>query len=370
MSVSKSKVGGVMKSIALVMIVKDESKVLARCLESAKEYVDDMIVLDTGSADNTIDIARSYGARVYEAPWQDDFAQARNTALKYSNCDYNLVLDADEYIEKWNKKLVSNFLESASKKIGMLKILSDFSASNGTDTSWSYISRLFPNGIYYKGIIHEQLDSDLPRQILPIEVRHDGYHQERIGKDKKARNIPLLKKVLEQDPQNVYYRYKLAMDYKGMGDYDTACQHLDEIYQSIDHHSAIYISLIVDYIYLLMDCKQYELALKIIEKEKDYIHKDSGFYFVSGLLYIKLILSDVKKYIAYFNEIEKSFLKCLEIGESTRNGGVIGTGSFAAWYNLGVFYEMTKQMDRAKECYQKASEYNYTPAVDRLKKLG
>lgn len=359
-----------MKSIALVMIVKDESKVLGRCLESVKEYADDMIVLDTGSADDTIDIARSHGARVYESAWQDDFAQARNTALKYSNCDYNLVLDADEYIEKWDKKTISNFLESDSPKIGQVKILSDFSTSNGTDTSWSYISRIFPNGIYYKGIIHEQLNSDLPRQILPIEVRHDGYHQERINKDKKARNIPLLKKALEQNPKNAYYRYKLAMDLKGTDDYNAACQHLDRIYQSINRHSSIYIPLVIDYIYLLIDCKQYESALSIIEKEKTYIDNDSGFYFVSGLLYVKLILSDVKKYISYFHEIEKSFLKCLEIGESTDNGGVIGTGSFAALYNLGVFYEMTKQIDRAKECYQKASEYDYNPAVDRLKKLG
>ena len=95
-----------MKSIALVMIVKNEKKVLGRCLESVKNYVDDIIVLDTGSSDSTIDIARSYRARLYQWEWQNDFSKARNEALKYSKCDYNLSLDADDYIIKPFEKAI------------------------------------------------------------------------------------------------------------------------------------------------------------------------------------------------------------------------------------------------------------------------
>ena len=362
------KVKGVyMNSIALVMIVKNEEKFLSRCLESVKPYLDDIIVLDTGSEDQTQDIARSHGARIFEAKWQDDFAYARNTALSHSKCDFNLVLDADEFIVKWDKEAVSAFMDK--QEIGKIKIISHFSSSDGTDTAWSYISRLFPNGISYKGIIHEQLDSHLPREIIPIEVNHDGYHREATEKNKSSRNIPLLKKALSQDPKNTYYRYKLSMDYKGIGNYQAACGHMNKAYASVDRNSTIYSSLVVDYIYLLMNIKDYESALKIIEKEQNYIGNSSGFYFVSGLLYVKLILSDVKKYINYFNRIESSFIKCLQIGEDTGDGGVVGTGSFAALYNLGVFYEMTKKIPEAIECYEKAATYEYAPAIERLKKL-
>ncbi len=356
-----------MKSIALVMIVKNEEKLLSRCLESVKPYVDDMIVLDTGSEDQTPDVARSHGARVFDAKWQDDFAHARNTALSHSKCDFNLALDADEYIVKWDKNAVSAFMEKPV--IGKIKIISRFNSSDGTDTAWTYISRLFPNGVSYKGIIHEQLDSNLPRLIVPIEVHHEGYHREVTGKNKSSRNIPLLEKALSEDPENAYYRYKLSMDYKGIGDYQAACRHMDKAYTAITRNSSVYSALVVDYIYLLMEIKDYTSALRIIEQEQNYIGNHSGFYFVAGLLYVKLILSDVKKYIRYFKEIENSFLKCLEIGENTDDSGVVGTGSFAALYNLGVFYEMTKRVPEAMKCYEKAAAYDYAPAIERLKKL-
>src|SRR5690349_20790912 len=84
--------------LALVMIVRDEAARIARCLDSARPLVDDIVVLDTGSRDDTAAIARVHGARVFAFDWCDDFAAARNAALDYSGADWNLVLDADEWI--------------------------------------------------------------------------------------------------------------------------------------------------------------------------------------------------------------------------------------------------------------------------------
>ena len=80
------------------MIVKNEARSLARCLDSVAPWVDKMIVLDTGSTDDTIAIARAHGAEVYERRWTNDFAAARNAALAHSDADWNLVLDADEWL--------------------------------------------------------------------------------------------------------------------------------------------------------------------------------------------------------------------------------------------------------------------------------
>ncbi|NEQ17165.1 MAG: glycosyltransferase family 2 protein, partial [Moorea sp. SIO3E2] len=77
------------------MIVKDEEESLPQCLSSVKDVVDEMVVLDTGSTDRTIEVAQSYGARVYQFEWCNDFAAARNQALKYVQGEWVLVLDAD-----------------------------------------------------------------------------------------------------------------------------------------------------------------------------------------------------------------------------------------------------------------------------------
>ena len=88
-----------MTRLALVMIARDEARAIARTLESARPFVDRMIVLDTGSVDATREIARGCGAEVHDFAWCDDFAAARNAALAHSDADWNLVLDADEWIE-------------------------------------------------------------------------------------------------------------------------------------------------------------------------------------------------------------------------------------------------------------------------------
>ncbi|MDR1840660.1 MAG: glycosyltransferase [Holophagales bacterium] len=94
--------------ISLAMIVKNEEGMLAHCLESVKALVDEIIVVDTGSTDKTIDIAREFGARVYPFKWCDDFSAARNESLKYCKGDWVLILDADEAIDALDHEKIKN----------------------------------------------------------------------------------------------------------------------------------------------------------------------------------------------------------------------------------------------------------------------
>ena len=97
-----------MKKIGLVMIVKNESRSLDKCLISAKKLVDEIYITDTGSTDNTLEIAQKYNAHISEFKWCNDFSAARNFALRQSSCDWNLVLDADEYLVSGNRKDILN----------------------------------------------------------------------------------------------------------------------------------------------------------------------------------------------------------------------------------------------------------------------
>jgi glycosyltransferase involved in cell wall biosynthesis len=83
-------------TISLCMIVKNEESCLVRCMKSVRDHVDEIIIVDTGSMDNTVEIAESYGARVYHHPWENDFSKHRNQSLSYATGDWIFQLDADE----------------------------------------------------------------------------------------------------------------------------------------------------------------------------------------------------------------------------------------------------------------------------------
>ncbi|HSU72501.1 MAG TPA: glycosyltransferase [Candidatus Binatia bacterium] len=102
-----------MTSLSLCMIVKNEEKWLPQCLEAAKPFVDEIIIVDTGSADTSIDIAKSFGATVIELPWDHDFATAKNAALEKATKDWILVLDADEKMTADDFKKLKYTIETA-----------------------------------------------------------------------------------------------------------------------------------------------------------------------------------------------------------------------------------------------------------------
>ena len=95
-------------TVSLCMIVKDEEKYLARCLQSAKTIVDEMIVVDTGSSDRTKELATIFGAKVFDFAWENDFSSARNYSLSKASGDWILVLDADEMISEKDQPFLCN----------------------------------------------------------------------------------------------------------------------------------------------------------------------------------------------------------------------------------------------------------------------
>ena len=135
--------------LALVLIARNEARGLARCLTSAAPYVDRMLVLDTGSTDDTADIAAACGARVHHFAWQNDFSAARNRALELADADWSLVLDADEWIESGGECL-RDWTAGAPPRLGVVCIHSDFDTSgpDGPGRNRSWMTRLLPRGTY------------------------------------------------------------------------------------------------------------------------------------------------------------------------------------------------------------------------------
>ncbi len=157
----------------LVVIAKNESRCIERCLRSAQPYVNRMLVLDTGSTDGTPELARACGAEVHFFDWIDDFSAARNRALELADADWSLFLDADEWIDPQSEFHWSP--QAGPAQLGLVRMMT-IDQSSGMDlpvSSW--LPRLLPRGVRYEGRIHEQPASELPRFRSGLIVMHDGY---------------------------------------------------------------------------------------------------------------------------------------------------------------------------------------------------
>ncbi|MFS0555829.1 glycosyltransferase [Brevibacillus sp. 179-C9.3 HS] len=350
-----------MSMISLVMIVKNEEYHLRKCLLSAKESVDELIVVDTGSTDQTKQIAVECGAKVYDFAWTDSFAEARNFALEQASGDWILVLDADEYLEPGSSALIKEFV-SGPPAIGRINIISKYLDNGEVRYARSPISRLFPKGVTYKGDIHEQVVSDLPHRLTLITVNHDGYYQT----NKTERNIPILQKELQKDQNNPYLLMQLAREFKNKQDYVEADRYYSRAYPYLSKEDGYYPDFIVEYIYNLMKIGLLETGYQVIQMEKDNLTTFPDFHFCLGMFYMDYVLSNIAAHIDKLSLIEGSFLACLELGDQRGQGGVIGTGSFLASYNLGVYYEVVGDTPKAIHYYTLSAEKDYSKAKERL----
>jgi glycosyltransferase involved in cell wall biosynthesis len=346
------------------MIVKNEARCLARCLKSIAPVVDEMIVVDTGSTDGTIAIAKDFNAKISHFNWVDDFSAARNFSLDQSTGGWILILDADEYAAKNLGQEIREFIQS-EPAIGRLKIVSDFRRNGNTLRSQSFVSRLFPRGARFQGRIHEQVVSPLPRKNLRAELWHDGY----LATQKSDRNIKLLSAELEQQPDNAYLRYQLAIEYTALDRTEDACRCLQRAFATVTFADPFAPNVVVDLLYSAMTLRKFDVGIDAIAKSEKQLDDFPDFHLARGLFYMNLIRSNTARFINELPKIEQSFQRCLALGETDKYKSVLGSGTFLANYNLGVFYNVFGNTAGARKCFESAAAQGYAPAAEMLKRL-
>lgn len=199
-----------MNNVCLVVIARNEERSIERCLKSFSKHVDRMLVLDTGSSDNTIALAKSAGARIGAFKWCDNFSAARNAALKLAGADWHLVADADEWLQSGGEFL-RGLCQGASDQMGKVLIHNEVDAPGHSGVVSARLPRLLPGHVRYRGSIHEQPDSLLPMVDIPLVFGHDGYCDEQ-RKKKSGRNEQLLRAAIVADPKNPYLLYQLGCE--------------------------------------------------------------------------------------------------------------------------------------------------------------
>jgi len=326
--------------VTLVMIARDEARHMQRALASALPWVDDALVLDTGSRDDTVRLAREAGARVEHFPWVNDFSAARNAALALAGADWHLVLDADEWIADGGPAIAA-LRRQAPNFVGQLRVDSQQDSATGASVAPSWLSRVLPGTVRYAGLVHEQPQHALPVRRLAVAVGHDGYLANALAA-KAGRNAHLLQQALAQAPNDAYLWYQLGKDHDV---YERYAQALD----CLDRAAALTMppepgwlhDLTVRSLHALKRCGRHAEALQRAEAGLSRWAQSPDFFFALGDLLLDWAANEPERAPELVPLIETAWQRCLALGERPDlEGAVAGRGSHLAATNLALLHAL------------------------------
>ncbi len=306
--------------LSVAMIVKDEEHNLERALNSIRDVVDEIVIVDTGSTDRTVEIARKYTDKVYFHPWKNDFSEARNNSLKYPTCEWVLIYDADEEASEEFKQGIREFLQGLSKDINTVYLPTisyldwDFQRTEVASTP-----RIFRNGtVYYQNIVHNQ-PVYKPRVVnANFPIVHYGYIWTRkLKKQKYDRTATLIREQLrncKSESDKLYYLVQLYKTEKTGGPKHLAAQVGYETYQLLRKVSKVP-AIALEFAYLfgmeLATTGLYDMAQELLERVIQAVPEYPDPYF--GMVFLSYKKEDWKDLL----EWREKFIKKIE--EASKN---------------------------------------------------
>lgn len=326
-------------SVSLCMIVKDEEKCLERCLTSVQSFVSEMIIVDTGSVDGTVEICKRFGAKIIHHVWNEDFAEARNIGIDHASGEWILWLDADEEW-KCTQDDLSTLLKTNEVTVLSVPVVNYHGESEPVNEHDAFILhqyRLFKNtpSIRFDNPIHEMLRLHNNHKIITlshhdISIHHYGYLKDNVKrKQKSLRNINLLLKEAEKSPDKPWTTFHLASEYASIQQFADAFHLINKAILQFIQMEKMPPSIFYRLKYgILIETNNIEGAWPAIEKAillyPDYV--DLHFY---------------KGYILYhlgaYEESIKTFQHCLNLGENHGEHIILkGTGSFRALHYIDL----------------------------------
>lgn len=210
------------------MIVKNEEELLANCLDSIKDLADEIVIVDTGSTDRTVEIAKAYGARIYHYEWHNDFSAARNVSIEYGTGDWICIIDADEELVIEDLATLKKTLYTSEYRALSISVY-NYSQGEAQYTSFLPSVRFFRRETMarYEGIVHNMLRLPDDEEVLrsPVRFNHYGYG---LSKEKMARKVERTKSMLlqqlEENPDYGFAHFNMAQILRGEQDVPTADQ--------------------------------------------------------------------------------------------------------------------------------------------------
>jgi len=336
-------------TISLAMIVRNEGSRLHECLQDIKDSIDEIVIVDTGSSDNTVEIASEYTDKVYHFTWCDDFSAARNFAIERVHCDWVLSLDADERLDMSEGDLRA-LIDNPEREAYCLP-LHAIQADGNFDRFM--VLRLFKNKFRFKGAIHEQIIIDDPTvlgyTLFPILWHSTVSTKER--RSRRGRNIALLKKALSADPDNLFLQYYIGTEWLGLGRTDKAISPLRQVLAKLTDQHVLFRSPALRY---LISCYKSEgrfnEAICTCLEESMRYPEYSDLFFEAGILFE--LKGEYEIAVKWFNQAVAAG-KPPAVFHHTG-----GTESYLAYYHIGHCLERSGMSKQAKEFYHCALQAN------------
>ncbi len=345
--------------LSLCMIVRDEQEMLPRCLAAVADAVDEMVIVDTGSTDDTVDIARSFGARVLFHEWTGSFAEARNVSFDAASGDWVIYLDADEVLVSEDAGLLRSLTGHTWREAFYLSETNyTGDLDDGTAVTHNAL-RMFRNRPEYRfeGRLHEQIANRLPGYLPErleasgVRIEHYGYlGVVRDGREKSRRNIELLRLQQAESPPSAFLHYNLGSEYAAA---DLPHAALAEFQRSW--------ALLAD----LPDGESYEFApalmnrlvkaLRACGQPADAIARaEEGLARFEG--FTDLVLEQAMAAIALGKEDHATRLleRCIEMGDAPRRyTATVGSGSYIPMGQLAALKRSAGDLHGAIELLER-----------------
>lgn len=346
--------------LSIVMMVKNEERYLDKTLKSLKPLMKDinseLIILDTGSDDSTVEIAKKYTNKVFFADWNNDFAHMRNISISYASGDWILILDADEQLTNYDK--LKEFFNSdlCNKYNSACITLKNILSQDEESYSIAPMLRLFKNydGFGYKGAIHEQPIFKMPIYNDIAMFNHYGYlfEDEEIKQLKDVRNKKILIEEVKKSPNDPYMNYQLGKNYIIANEYEDAIYYMEKAYDIYTKVSYIPIFVTLDLASLYIDLGEFDKCEKLCTKyiKRDNKNIDIYYYLATSQKQLNKYKKSIENYKRYLYLIENydittqaSHMECnfdtLIHKENCK------TNIIDCYYKLEMYEEVVKDMD-------------------------
>lgn len=348
-----------MLPVSVCMIAKNEDNHIEECLKRLRPCRFEIIVVDTGSVDRTVEIAHKYADRVFHFAWCDDFSSARNFSIQQAANDWVLTIDCDEYLENVNLADLEDSLARNQKAVGMIMRNNPYTVQGARSIMTERIGRLFNrNFCHYEGTIHEQvrtLQGKEPEHFsIPLTFYHEGYVEESDKRMRATRNLEMLLHDLVLKGPSPYMYFQLGQNYLSLNDLEKAAHYYKlGLELNTDPSSDFARNMMEAYGYCLMNLAKYDDAMTLKE-HYDQFSDRADFVYLMGMLHMKK--GEMEDAIAEFE-------KATKLSTPSRKG----VNSYRAYFQIADIYESMGDFEKARNYYKKCGDFE--PAMRRLKEL-
>ncbi|GAB47503.1 hypothetical protein [Mobilicoccus pelagius] len=348
---------------ALVMVTRGEAALVERAMRSVRPFVDEMVILDLGAPAEAADAWREIGARVVPGQWSTDAAACRNAALDAADADWNLVLEAEEWLASGIDAL-RLLVERPPECVGLVEIHRAIGGVHEADHPRYLAPRLLPRGVRYEGARHEEPVFDLPAEHVGVVLRSDDVEAARWRADHTLAEA-LLHQALAVRPGDAGLLLDLADELRVSARFAEASEHYTAALLATPTVDEKRHAVVVGALEAYTKAGRLREAVALLDAEATRWQHSPDLAFLAGDLFFEMLLTSAVPAPELVTLAETSWLRCLDLGERPGlSGAVHGRGSFLAAQNLGVLFLVLGQGEESQRWADRAGELRLsTPSV-------